>query len=265
MQLSVTVHFYHKYLIIILYELIHFRREGHGAHTHEIGLDTVFFFKVHAGLINRRFSGAVWHYGNAGALGQMHNWFGYVLLGSLKFSFEALHIAIESTSIFGVFGIFIMTSSTCEVGTQRIFIAWECAVGDTIAIFIEVTSPIALQLFKVFFAQYFAAIHRDRWILEWLAHPLIHAHIQIREYKDWCLNALGKIESLPAKIKTFVNISRHQDNTVAIAMAHADDKGEVSLGGASGQACARSNALNIPDNDWHFGIISETGKLSHEA
>src|SRR5258706_11439992 len=226
MQLSVTVHFYHKYLIIILYELIHFRREGHGAHTHEIGLDTVFFFKLHAGLMNRRFSGAVRHNGNASALGQMHNGFGYVLLGSLKFSFEALHIAIESTSIFGVFGIFIMTSSTCEVGTQRMFIAWECAVGDTVAIFIEVTSPIALQLFKVFFAQYFAAIHRDRWILEWLAHPLIHAHIKIRKDEDWGLYTFSQIKRLPAKIETFVNIAREQHNAIAVTMSHANHKGK---------------------------------------
>src|SRR5689334_12893061 len=103
------------------------------------------------GLIDRRFSGAVCHNGYFCSCGRMQNWFRYILLGSLKFLLETLHVAIEDASIFGVFGIFIMTCATCEVRTQWMFIARQCAVRDAVAIFIKITSPITFKLFKVFF------------------------------------------------------------------------------------------------------------------
>src|SRR5258706_3747144 len=142
MQLAITVHFHHEDLVIVLYKLIHFWREGDREYAHKISLDAVFFFELNASLIDCRFGGAVCHDSYFCSLGRMHNWFGHVLLGSLKFLFEALHIAVEDSGIFSIFGVFIMTRSACEVRTQRMFIAWECAVGNPITIFIEVTSPI---------------------------------------------------------------------------------------------------------------------------
>ncbi len=136
---------------------------------------------------------------------------------------------MERTGILGVFGVFIMPGAAREVGTQRMFVAGQCAVCDTVTVFIEIATPVAFQIFEVFFAQHFAAIHRCGRIFKWFAHPLVHAHIEIREDKDRSLNAFGNIECLPAKIKTFVDIAGQKDERIAITVTDRAGEGEVSL------------------------------------
>src|SRR6266542_2845808 len=122
---------------------------------------------------------------------------GYIFPCSLEFLLETIHVLQPRCRIFRVASILIVSGTTCEIGTCWMFVTRNGSIRNAIAIFIEITPPIAFELFKVFFPKHFAALHGDRRILKWFTHPLVHAHIEITQHKYRSLQLFGNIKSAP--------------------------------------------------------------------
>ncbi len=131
---------------------------------------------------------------------------------------QTFHHTHVGRGVFGVLGVFIVTGSTSKVGAHRVLVARQGAIGDTIAILVEITTPIVFDLFEVFFPKDLAAIQRSFGVFEWLAHPLVHAHVQVAEHKDRGLQPFGNIQRFPAKFETFIDITRQKDDGVRVAV-----------------------------------------------
>ena len=64
------------------------------------------------------------------------------------------------------------------------FVAGHCPVGNSVSVLIQITGPIALYFIEILLPQHLAALHTLVGIYEWLAHPLVHSHIEIAQNEN---------------------------------------------------------------------------------
>ena len=228
-HLSVAVHFYNEDLIVRLNELDNLVSEWDGAYTQEISIDAIILREMVLCFKYSVFCGAVGNDANRCTFYRVTHRLRHIACRVVMLHFKAFHVLHVRARIFGVFGVFIVASAAGKVCAQRVLVAGEGSVRNAVAILIEVTSPVAFDLFKVFFPEHLAAIHRSFRILERLAHPLVHAHVEIAQHEDGGLCAFGNVKSLPAEFKALVYVTRQQDDGVGITMTDEMSKGQVAL------------------------------------
>ena len=102
-------------------------------------------------------------------------------------------------------------------------------------------------------------------IFKRLAHPLVHAHIEIGQDKDRCLQAFRKIEGFPAELEAFIDIAGKQNDGLRVTMPNGVTKVRSACDVRVGKPVRRTDALHIPDHDRHFGIIGQTREFGHQA
>ena len=52
------------------------------------------------------------------------------------------------------------------------------AIANTIAVHITITRK-AFETLQIGFGQHLAALKRGFWVIKWLAHPVVHANVEV--------------------------------------------------------------------------------------
>ena len=79
--------------------------------------------------------------------------------------------------------------------------AGQRAVGDAVAVDVEVASPLAAELLELLGAEHLAAAIRLGRIDERIGHPVVHAEVEIGEDEDRRLEHLREIERLAGEVE----------------------------------------------------------------
>ena len=98
-----------------------------------------------------------------------------------------------------------------------------------------------------------------------VAHPQVHAQIEIAQDKDRGLELLGVFERAPAELKALGHAGRQQHDLPRIAVAEEVCEQQIALARARGQAGARPNAGDVPDDARNFREVRQPRELRHQA
>src|SRR5206468_3494536 len=91
---------------------------------------------------------------------------------------QARHVALPVVGTLGILALLVVTGAAREVGSLGMVGAGDSAVADPVAIEIAITLE-APETLEVFLGEHLAAIDRLFRILEWVAHPVVHAEVEV--------------------------------------------------------------------------------------
>ncbi len=144
------------------------------------------------------------------------------------------------------------------------------AVADPVTVVVAVAVPFAAvglpKSLKLFFVrQSLPALERLVGVGKRLAHPQVHAEVEVAHDEDGRLQRLGDIEGAPAKLEAFGDAGGQQCHLARVAVTQEVNEQQVALARARGQAGARPDARDIPDDARDFGEIGQARELCHQA
>ena len=97
-----------------------------------------------------------------------------------------------------------------------------------------------------------------------LAHPVIHADVEIAGHKHRRLKALGQIERRGADVEALFGAARKEHDMLRVAVRRVGQRHQVALLRAGGHAGGRPRALDIIEDRGNFCVVRETDELLHE-
>ena len=138
----------------------------------------------------------------------------------------------------------------------------ESAVWNTVAVHILVACESA-EAIKIFLAQNFSALDRLFRVFERIRHPVVHAKIKIGHHEHQCLELLRQLKRILGHAETLLRGTRNKQDVLGVAVGEKCGGKDVALRGARRQASRRANTLDVPDDAWNFGVISQPRELGH--
>ena len=266
-HLAVPVGFHHVYRPVPGQEIPDFIVEGQGPDAQVVGGNALVFQQV-PGFGHGRVGGAVGNDADFGARPVFHGP-GEVLASQAILLLDAVHHAVPDFGVFGVTGIFVVPGAPGEVGRARTTIPHHRAVGDAVAVHVQIAAPgdalFLFPSFQVFFPEHLAPVHVLVGVGKGLAHPVVHAQVQVAHHEHRGLEPLGDVESAPAEFEGLVDVRREEEDVLGIAVAGEVDEEDVALLGAGRQARAGPHPLDVPHDHGDFGVIGQADGLGHQA
>src|SRR5262249_7547128 len=112
--------------------------------------------------------------------------------------------------------------------------------------------------------EYLPTVHGLVWVREGLAHPVVHAQVEVGEDEDRGLEALGQVEGAPAKLKALLHAGRHETDIARVTMAKIVSHNDVALRHTSRQTSAGSHPLDVPDDAGDLCKVGIASVLRHQ-
>src|SRR5690606_39075009 len=108
-------------------------------------------------------------------------------------------LAVDST--------LVVAGPARNIRAQRVLDPWQRTIADPVAIriFVARTTPGALDVLG---GQHLAAIHRLVRIFKRIAHPEVHAQVEVAQHEDQGLQPLRQVERAPAELKHLGDAAR---------------------------------------------------------
>src|SRR5690606_10107285 len=127
---------------------------------------------------------------------------------SIEFASDAVDDALMDAAILGIASVFIVARATREERAHGGMCARKRAIGDRIAIDIEIAAPgfalHALEGFELLGREHLAAALLARVVPgEGIGYPVVHADVEIGHDHDRRLQKLREIEGIRAHRKDF--------------------------------------------------------------
>ena len=138
------------------------------------------------------------------------------------------------------------------------------AVGDAVLVDVAVAGPLAGHLLEIVLRQHLSAVERFLRVLELRRHPQVHAEVEVGEHKDRRLESVRVVECVARELVALLDRPGQQDDVLRVAMRQRVDEPDVGLRRARRKTSRGADALDVEDHDRDFGVVGETGELSHQ-
>ena len=197
-ELAVAVIFDDKDFVVPFDKGAHLAVDGQGAEAQVAGRDPL-VQQAGAGFDDSRVVAAHAQDGDASAVGFLEDGGRDQRAGGFELACQPLQIVFPVRGPFAVGGIGGVAGAACEVGGGGVVGAGHGAVGDAVAVDIQVASPaLAVVLFfegiELLGGEHLAAIERCFRVGELFGDPEIHADIEVAEHEDGGLEPFGEVE-----------------------------------------------------------------------
>ena len=187
----------------------------------------------------------------------------HIARGRRKFALQPVEHHLVLDGILRVGPVLVVSRAAREVrplGTD----AGQGAVRDRVIVAIHVAVEL-VEARDLLRRQHLAAVGSVRIVpLQVLAHPIVHADVEIGEDEHRRLQALGQVERLDRHVKAFFGIGRKQQHVTRVAVRGIGAEHDVALLGAGGHAGRRADPLHIEYHAGNLGVIGEAQKFVHE-
>ena len=176
---------------------------------------------------------------------------------------QALHHPRIHFRALGIARRFVVTRAASEEDAFGVLHARQRAPGNPVAVHVAIALELG-QLRQRLVVQHLAAIPARLGIGERIAHPIVHAQVEIRQHEHRRLQPLRQIEGRHAEFVAFGHRAREQHHVPRVAVRQCVRELHVALRGARRQAGARPNALDVPHHRRDLGVVAIAGELRHQ-
>src|SRR5690554_2258029 len=261
-ELTVAVHLDEHQVLVAGHEVAYLFTYGQRPDAHEAG-EHALLRQLIARLLYGVAGGAVGHDGQLGAPHLVDHGGGHVPARRVELAPQALHVLLPVVRALGVAGELVVARAAPEPGTAGVGVAGQRAVGDAVAVHVLVTRP-TFYLGQLLGVQYLAALHGRGGVVERLAHPVVHADVQVGQHQNGRLQRVGQVVRLVAELEALLDRGGEEQHVFGVAVPDGVGEADVALASAGGQARAGPHALDVPHHGGHLGVVRQAEELRHE-
>ena len=186
------------------------------------------------------------------------------VLRGFELAHQALHVVGVDRAFFGVARIAVARSAAGEVGALGRMGAGIGAVGDAVAVDVEVAAEIA-ALFQHLRRHHLAAVvlpgvvpfsgRQSRWFM-----PMSRSSMT----KIVVCSRSARSKAVRGELEGFGRVFRKQQHVLGVAMRGIGAGEDVALLGAGRHAGGGAGALHVHDHGRDFGEIGQADELLHQ-
>ena len=166
---------------------------------------------------------------------------------------------------FGVDGIFILGGAAGEEGALGRVGAGIGAVGDAVAVDVEIAAEALLHVFEILFGEHLAAVVRAGVVpLERFGHVVVHAEVEVGHDDDRRLETFGQIEGGGGELEAFLRGGGIEADVLGVAVRGIGGREHVRLLRARRHAGRGAGALDVDQHRRDFGKVGQPEKLVHQ-
>src|SRR5262249_51239642 len=141
-----------------------------------------------------------------------------VFADRLELSRESVHVRLPVVRLLAVRRGLRVTGAAREVRRAWMIRPRERSIADAVAVDVLVATERSAELFQPLDVEHLAAIERLRDRLERIAHPVVHAEVEVGHDEHERLQPFGEVERFGAELETLFRIPRKQERMPAIAV-----------------------------------------------
>ena len=185
-------------------------------------------------------------------------------LGGLELVQQALHVVDVVVALFAIARVAVLAGAAGEEGAALRMRAGQRAVGDAVAVDIEVAAELDPGL-ELLVGHHLAAVVSARRIpVQRRDQPVVHADVEIEHDEDRRLQPVGEVERVGGHGEGLVRVLGEDQHVLGVAVRGIGAGQDVGLLGAGRHAGRRAAALDVEDDRRDFGEIGEADEFLHQ-
>ena len=186
------------------------------------------------------------------------------VLRGLELAHQPLHVVGVNRAFFGIARIAVARGAAGEERAFGRVGAGIGAVGDAVAVDVEIAAEVAAVVQHLRGHHLAAVILPGVVPLQRAAQPVVHADVEIEHHEDHGLQPLGEIERLRGEFEGFGRVFRKQQHMLGVAMRGIGAGDDVALLGAGRHAGRGAGALHVHDHGRDFGEVGQADEFLHQ-
>ncbi len=186
------------------------------------------------------------------------------VLRGLELAHQALHVVGIDGAFLGIARVAVARGAAGEVGALGRMRAGIGAVGDAVAVDVEIAAEVAAFLEHLRRHHLAAVVLLGIVPLQRAAQPVIHADVEIEHQEDRGLQPLGEVERGGGELERLRRILREQQHVLGVAVRGIGAGDHVALLGAGRHAGRGAGALDVHDHGRDLGEIGQADEFGHQ-
>ena len=183
--------------------------------------------------------------------------------GRLPLANQPVHDFLVLVGVFGVAAVLVVPGAAHKVGA----LASSPGIGP-----IRYAVPVHVQVaverlggFQFLRAEHLAAVRPVGVVpFKVIAHPVVHADVQVQHHHYRGLQPVRQVEGLHGKLEALVGIGREQQHVAGVTVGGIGSRKDIGLLGTRRHAGGRADALHVEEHRREFGEIGIADELAHE-
>ncbi len=177
------------------------------------------------------------------------------ILRGLELAHQPLHVVDVDRAFFRIARIAVARGAAGEIAALGRMRAGIGAVGDAVAVDVEIAAEVAAFL-QHLRRHHLAAVVLPRVVpLQRAAQPVVHADVEVEHQEDRGLQPLGEVEGMRGEFEGFRRILREQHHVLGVAVRGIAAGDDVALLRARRHARGGAGALDVHDHGRDFGKV----------
>jgi hypothetical protein len=121
------------------------------------------------------------------------------------------------------------------------------------------------QRLDLLLAEHLAAVGTVAVVpLQFGAHPVVHADVEVRQHEHRRLQPLGEVEGLHGQVEALLGIRGEDQHVLGVAVRGVGAEQDVALLRAGRHAGRGTDALDVEDHGRDLGVVGEPDELAHQ-
>ena len=181
----------------------------------------------------------------------------------IPFPAQAIQDLLVLAGVLSVAAIHVVTGTAGKEGPPGM-LARQRAVRDAVAVHVQVAIE-GFHFLKLLGAQDLAAVGPVPVVPgQLLAHPVVHAQVQVRKHDHRRLQPLGQVEGRCRHFKALFRGGGEEQNVTRVAVRGIGAGQDVALLRAGRHAGGRTDALHVEQDRRNLRVVAVTEELRHQ-